>query len=206
MKKAVVFLAFFLLLTTMLGCSSGEKQNKDQVKDVKKALATSKDGSDTVNKEDTKQVNNKERLSSAKKRDQHDNGNWKVDPVFIHPWDEEGSKKEGPIKLSGKKGKLAFVEADGPFIAGNPRKIMWLIWRKEQDLVPPFEVIGTSKATGEEVKLLYLEGLGPPHMGADYHIPTLVELPTPGLWRMDVFINNKLYDSIVVDVQEPPAE
>lgn len=205
MKKAVVFLAFFLLLTTMLGCSSGEKQNKDQVIDVKKALATSKDGGDTVNKEDTKQVNDKKGLSSAKKRDQHDNGNWKVDPVFIHPWDEEGSKNEEPIELLGKKGKLAFVDP-GPFIAGQPHKIMWLIWRKERDLVPPFEVIGTSKATGEKEKLLYREGLGSPHMGADYHLPTLVELPTPGLWRMDVFINNKLYDSIVVAVQEPPAE
>lgn len=80
---------------------------------------------------------------------------------------------------------------------------MWHFWGTEKELKGALKVLAIHQDTGEKKEVLDRpEAALSPNNGADHHIPSNMELPKPGLWRLDVFINEKLFGSIVVNVKK----
>jgi hypothetical protein len=127
--------------------------------------------------------------------------------------------RSGTYDLQGVQGKIGLL---GGFKAGNANKYMWHFWGTKDELFrdKTFRVVGLHyesgyKSTalrrdGSSIKDQYVAipvediqgGLGGSINGADAHMVCTMELPKPGLWRLDVYIGEHLFGSINVDVQQ----
>jgi hypothetical protein len=129
--------------------------------------------------------------------------NWEESATFVREAivTDDGQKDDIVFRI-GDNGKLGFGEY-GPFIAGESQKYMWHFWGDEKTLTKPFKVIGISKETGEKITVFKIQSQNPaPNNGADHHLPSSLELPSPGLWRLEVYFDDKLFGNVVVDVKE----
>ena len=115
---------------------------------------------------------------------------------------DDGQKGDFIFRI-GDNGKLGFGEY-GPFIEGQTQKYMWHFWGEENVLTKPFKVIGVSKETDEKITVLELPASNSlsPNTGADHHLPSTMMLPSSGLWRLEVYFDDKLFGNVVVDVKE----
>jgi hypothetical protein len=77
-----------------------------------------------------------------------------------------------------------------------------VFWGKPEDLQGSFRVVGTSKETGEKISVIQASTIGGPNNGADGHVPSFMTLPSTGLWRLDAYIGEKLFGSIIVQVHD----
>jgi hypothetical protein len=79
---------------------------------------------------------------------------------------------------------------------------MWHFWGTPAELQGSLKITGTSKETGETITVFEADATGQPNNGADAHNPSMMSLPSPGLWQLEVFIGEKLFGSVVVEVHE----
>ncbi|WP_152667696.1 hypothetical protein [Aneurinibacillus tyrosinisolvens] len=133
---------------------------------------------------------------------------WKVSPVFTIPKPGPDGK-DVPYGLQGVNNKFAIV--DGPVIAGAKNKQLVHIWggtpeKTEQLFNKSVKVIGTSKETGKVVTAF--EGaigvpneniIKPPHYYSEA-VGYLI-LPSKGIWKLDAYVDNKSFGSIVIEVK-----
>ncbi|MCM3711521.1 DUF4871 domain-containing protein [Sporosarcina luteola] len=144
---------------------------------------------------------------------------WDVSPTFEIPV-TFGDGSKGEYILIGEKEKLGFLIGSGkegeaeaqPIIAEKAAKYMWHFWGEKEDFNGKLKVVGINEK-GEEHKVLiknannekvweYPEVGVSPNNGADTHVPSNMEFPTPGLWKLKVYIGDKLFGEIVVNVLE----
>ncbi|WP_078597698.1 DUF4871 domain-containing protein [Evansella clarkii] len=115
---------------------------------------------------------------------------WEPSPVFI-------SEDRDMIGIEGKIGLLG-----AGIIAGEPSKQMWHFWG--DDLLNKYvSVEAYHEGVSDEVNPLvrgeeYPLGFGV--NGADYSHPSHLQFPEPGVWKMDVYLNEEFYESIVIEV------
>jgi hypothetical protein len=123
---------------------------------------------------------------------------WSVTPTLeLKTKNEKG--EEITAKWIGETGRVAIN--NNPFIKGKAQKYMWLLWGNQNDLVgKSFKVIATSEK-GEEKTVLSELSLGGSNWGAQASHPSMITLPTLGLWKLDAFVENKLHGTIIVKVQ-----
>ncbi len=124
-----------------------------------------------------------------------ENKEWEISPLF----------KSGTYTMIGQEGRVGFIYDHSEvtrFYPNKKQKYMWHFWGKVEELQGPLKVTGTSKDTGEQITVLSVATIGGPNNGADAHIPSLMSLPSPGLWRLDAYIGEKIFGSIIVQVQE----
>lgn len=134
---------------------------------------------------------------------------WQVSPAFtiLKPGP---NGKDVPYGLRGVNGKLAIVDA--PVIAGKKNKQLFHFWggtpeKTEQLFNKRVKVIGTSKKDGKTVIAFESfiafpneEIVKPPHHYAE-SVGYLI-LPSKGIWKLDAYIEDKLFSSMIVDVQD----
>ena len=115
---------------------------------------------------------------------------------------DDGQKDDFVFRI-GDNGMLGFGEY-GPFVAGEAQKYMWHFWGDKEILTKPFKVIGVSKETDEKITVLELPASNSlsPNTGADHHLPSTMKLPSSGLWRLEVYFDDKLFGNVVVEVEE----
>jgi hypothetical protein len=126
----------------------------------------------------------------------------------------------GDKKMVGLEGNIAIFGPD--MIEGQTKKMMWHFWGTKEELgqgmkiIKPFRVEAINLKTNKKVKALVLSpdnntkemvweyDVSPegPNNGADAHIPSNMELPSSGLWKLDAYLGGKLKGSIIVDVKE----
>ena len=101
-------------------------------------------------------------------------------------WKESEIFKSGGYEMIGEQGKIGFI---------------WHLWGKERlSGKTAFKVIATSK---EKEEITIFEGeLGGPNNGADAHIPSMLKLPAPGMWKLDAYVEEELFGTIFVKVHE----
>ncbi|MRG86597.1 DUF4871 domain-containing protein [Salinibacillus xinjiangensis] len=122
--------------------------------------------------------------------------NWEESATFV--------RKSGFVFRIGDNGRFGFGEY-GPFIAGETQKYMWHFWGDADTLTKPFKVIGVSKETSEKITVLQKQNnmnTLAPNNGADHHLPSYMELPNPGLWKLEVYFGDELFGNIIVNVIE----
>lgn len=116
--------------------------------------------------------------------------------------------------LRGDDGEVAFLDTMD-FLVGEQGKTRWFFWGDELKEVNEenFKLIGINKETGEEKTLIdsnNWEIVNPEYkdveiksvLGAQSSQHTVFSIPSAGLWRLDAYIGEKLYGSIVVEVKD----
>ncbi|MDX8364320.1 hypothetical protein [Cytobacillus sp. IB215665] len=134
--------------------------------------------------------------------------NWEVSPTFTI---KSGDRER---ELRGYKSEVAFLDTMD-FLVDKAGKTRWFFWGEELEEVNEehFKLIGIHKNTGEEKTLIdskgwevvsqnYKETGIKGVLGAQSSQHTMFTLPTAGLWRLNAYISDKLYGSIVVEVEE----
>jgi hypothetical protein len=134
-----------------------------------------------------------------------------VSPIFSIPV-TFGDGKEGEHVLIGEKGKVAFLIASGvtgseddiieiePFRTNQPDKYMWYLWGEDVSN-KPFKVMGTNTDTDQELVMVEERILGTELNGSDAHIPSTLEFPTTGIWKLDAYVDGKLFGNVIVEVK-----
>nr|WP_269846587.1 DUF4871 domain-containing protein [Paenibacillus roseus] len=134
---------------------------------------------------------------------------WEVSPLFV----------SGPYTMIGKEGRLGFIYSDNElsrFYPGKQQKYMWHFWgsdpqKSQAKLGKEVKVIAVSKTTGKEMELMKTKVMqsGSYYVQSEiwdnepaFRVPSMMSLPSPGLWRLDVYIDDKLFDSVVVRVHK----
>ena len=120
---------------------------------------------------------------------------WKQSPLF----------ESGSYTMIGEEGRLGFIYDDSEvlkFYPNKTQKYMWHIWGDEQELDGKFTVIATNQDDGEQVPLLGVERLSGPNNGADRHEPSHMTLTKEGMWKLDAYIDEKLFGTIYVEVHK----
>jgi hypothetical protein len=117
-------------------------------------------------------------------------------------WVTTSEFKSGSYWLRGIPGNAGFIDAG--FIAGKMNKYMWHFWGSEDELKGNFHVKAVKQG---ETRLLDIfegkPGIGK-HNGADATLPSSMSLPEPGLWRLLPYLDDRLLQSIVVEVKAAP--
>lgn len=131
--------------------------------------------------------------------DEPPNNNWDLSPSFEHSVvDKYGT--EISYTIVGKQDTLGFT-GDILMNVEKMHKIFWFYFGKENILDKPVEVKAVKKGTEEVVDL----HSGTFYRGAEVspnsvNMPSNIKFPTAGLWKIFVYIDGELYESIVVEV------
>ena len=116
--------------------------------------------------------------------------NWQVSPTF---------SADG-VTMRGLEGRLAI--ADMSIQSGKQSKVTWYFWGNPEEVTGKIAVIGNNQETQTSVTLMdkvYMIPSQPAH-GAQNHWDMELFFPSAGTWKLDVFIDQQVFDSIVVPV------
>ncbi|RKN60840.1 DUF4871 domain-containing protein [Paenibacillus ginsengarvi] len=123
--------------------------------------------------------------------------------------------KSGVYTLQGIEGRIGILAPSG-FVANKPNKYMWHFWGTKEELARvPFKVEAIDLKTGEKHQVLlegmgtpdkkyvweYNYGLGGPNNRADAHLPSGLELPNSGKWKLNAYLGGELFGSVSIDVK-----
>ncbi|MBH0160519.1 DUF4871 domain-containing protein [Fictibacillus sp. 26RED30] len=117
-------------------------------------------------------------------------------------WKESTLFESGSYTMIGEKDKIGFIYDDSEvtrFFPNKEQKYMWHLWGSEDLPGKPFKVIATSQKTDEEVSLVD-SVVGGSNNGADAHIPSMMSLPHSGMWKLNAYVDDKLFGSVYVKV------
>lgn len=125
---------------------------------------------------------------------------WEVSPTFVVPFPGTANGQE-ELRLRGEPGKLAIV--DQLIVAGKPYQNYWFFWGKAEELEGKPEIIGVRQDNENDRRIVFTAGgvSGPLASAAGHIPPSNMTIPEPGLWRLEAYIGDKYFGSLVVDVQ-----
>ncbi|MFJ7183567.1 DUF4871 domain-containing protein [Lysinibacillus xylanilyticus] len=129
-----------------------------------------------------------------------------------------GDGTEGEYLLIGEEGKVGFLVGSGKkgeaeeekIIANKANKYMWHFWGDIDSIIGDFKVVGTDKegkehpvlVSGDDTVWQYSNTSISPNNGADSHIPSIMVFPISGLWKLEIYFNEKLFGEIVINVED----
>jgi hypothetical protein len=117
---------------------------------------------------------------------------WEVSPTFSTDYGE----------MFGKEGKIGII--GGEVKAGKGQKWMWFFWGPEDISYKEWEVKAIHQTTNKEINPILFkdEKLTPRGKEIKGHARSQVSFPSPGLWKIKVFIDNEFFDEFVVEVKK----
>ena len=104
--------------------------------------------------------------------------------------------------ILGNENKSGVIGADMPSININ-QKWMWHLWGIENPKETELTVVGFHRETGTIHQILttgWSIGLGGENNGADAHTPSSVNIPTAGEWAILLYVEGKLFDVLVYNI------
>ena len=120
-------------------------------------------------------------------------------------WTESPRFEVDQYMMIGEEGRVGFIYDDTEvtrFYPNKEQKYMWHFWGNDNELEGPLKVIASHKESGTQHTILKNHPLGGPNNGADQHAPSMMSLPKSGLWKLDAYIGEKLFGTIIVKVHE----
>ncbi|GIO34003.1 MULTISPECIES: DUF4871 domain-containing protein [Paenibacillus] len=137
-------------------------------------------------------------LSGTWKFDVYIDGQKKGDLVFEVPdsdWNVSPNFVYNKSVLTGNKMEMGFVSSG--FTAGQPNKFLWHLFAGGEKS-GSFRVDAVKKGTTDVITILNTE-----LSGSKLHqtLPSTMQLPEAGLWRLLVYVDGKFYDSMVVEAK-----
>ena len=126
---------------------------------------------------------------------------WVLSPSFEHSVVYKDGD-EGSYTLVGNKEGIGFT---GPFpiLAKETQKYFWFYFGKTDIYDKPVKVVAIKKGTQKPIDIL--SGPSTFYKSAEVspdsvNMPSHLKFPSAGKWRILIYIDEKLYDSIVVEV------
>jgi hypothetical protein len=104
--------------------------------------------------------------------------------------------------ILGNEHKSGVIGADMPSVNIN-QKWMWHLWGIENPKETELTVVGFHRETGTIHPILttgWSIGLGGENNGADAHTPSSVNIPTAGEWAILLYVDGKLFDVLVYNI------
>ena len=105
--------------------------------------------------------------------------------------------------IMGNENKSGVIGADMPSL--TPQKWMWHLWGVNDPTNTKLTVVGFHKES-QTIHQITTNGwnipLAGPNNGADAHAPSTVKVPKPGEWAMFLYVDEKLFDILVYDINE----
>ena len=105
--------------------------------------------------------------------------------------------------MIGNENKSGVLGADMPSL--NPQKWMWHLWGIKDAENTKLTVVGFHKESETVHQILidgWTTGLGGENNGADAHIPSSVKIPESGEWAILLYTDEKLFDTLVYEINE----
>jgi hypothetical protein len=178
MKKLILFLSMSLLVGTLIACTDTNIENEGVPEET--------------NQEEIQETTNEVVYEIP-------NDSWDLSSTFEHSiLDEDG--KEVSYTIVGNEETLGFT-GPIPMDAEITHKMFWFYFGEENIYDKPVEVKAVKEGTEELVDL---------HSGSFYegaevspgsvNMPSHLEFPLSGLWKILVYIDGEFYESIVVEV------
>jgi hypothetical protein len=120
---------------------------------------------------------------------------WKVTPAF----------QAGKLTLYGHEGKFGMVKMNNPndalFRASRGGLYYLYFWGREADIAGKYKMTATHKDSGQTVQLYeWPLTKGNNDAGAVAQSGGRFGLSQPGLWKLDITLNGKPFDKVIVDV------
>jgi hypothetical protein len=140
----------------------------------------------------------------SNKYDQTANNNIEVNNQAQN-WHESALFESGVYTMIGQKGLVGLIYDDSEVVRFYPNKIqkyMWHFWGKDQVFDGKLKVVATHENDIEQITVLDGLDIGGPNNGADRHVPSSMSLPKSGMWKLDVYIGDKLFGNVFVKVYE----
>ncbi|MDM5248286.1 hypothetical protein [Lysinibacillus sp. G4S2] len=117
-------------------------------------------------------------------------------------WKESEYFTSGNLNLIGEPQLLGFTNSkEEKIIAGKAGKYAWHFWGESIKTGDFLSVKGTHQLTQKEIELVTNAKLLGPNSGADNHAPTNMTFPKGGMWKLDAYIDGKLFGSVFVKVE-----
>lgn len=175
MKKIGTVLLFSFLIT---GCTSIEQDSKAPIKEITKTSQPQNNVPSFFHLSVLKDVN------------------WEESPSFV----------AGKTPLKGIEGKVAI--ADSTFIAGEKNKQMWFFLDPQMPS-GKLSIIALKQGSTKPTPILFQDETfeqtwtapTPIHSNIK-ELPFLMSLPSPGLWVLNVYIDEEYYEQIVIQVEK----
>ena len=119
-------------------------------------------------------------------------------------WKESSTFESGSYMMIGKKDKIGFIydnsETD-QFFPDKENKYMWHVWGSDV-ANKILRVEAVLENTSEPLHLFEARLSGTPHNGADAVTPSSMSLPKPGMWKLNAYVDEKLFGSVFVKVHK----
>jgi hypothetical protein len=139
-----------------------------------------------------------------------DPSSWTASPTFDLPYTGDDGKEYKRVFV-GEKGKVGmligpYVNEKGellnqqPIVARKMNKYMWHLWGSMQEVSGNFSVMAIKEGSRREIGLFNGYYVGGPDNGDVAQVPSSLELPDSGIWRLNAYIDHKLFGSIYVKV------
>lgn len=149
---------------------------------------------DKTKKENDLQVNTKDNEYIIPK------GSWHLSPTFEHSVTYE-SGEEGSYTVIGNKNTFGFT-GPMPILSEEVQKYLWFYFGNENIYDKPVEVKALKKDTGEQVHIFSGTFYDSAEVSPDsVNMPSRLKFPTAGVWKVLLYIEGELNESIVIEVE-----
>ncbi|QDQ00972.1 hypothetical protein FOH38_11150 [Lysinibacillus fusiformis] len=127
-------------------------------------------------------------------------------PDFVQLSDIETVNWNNKAVEFGDRGIIGNENKSGVIGVGlTTYKWMWHLWGIENIRDTKLTIVGFHKESSTVHPILvdgWTIGLGGPNNGADAHTPSGVIIPEPGEWAILLYMNEKLFDTLIYEINE----
>ncbi|WP_243525786.1 DUF4871 domain-containing protein [Bacillus pseudomycoides] len=134
-------------------------------------------------------------------------------PSFFHlsvlkdvNWEESSSFVDGKTPLRGIEGKVAI--ADSTFVANEKNKQMWFFLDPQMPS-GKLSIIALKQGSTTPTPVLFQDETSEqtwtaptPILSSTKELPLLMSLPSSGLWVLNIYIDEKYYEQIIIQVEK----
>lgn len=136
----------------------------------------------------------KDESTAAREKTKTTENEWEVSPLFMVE----------DYSMIGEEGRLGFIYDESEVTRLYPnktQKYMWHFWGTDEDFEGNLKIVATNE--DEKTSIIIAEGeLAGENNGANRHFPSTISLPKSGIWKLDAYIGDKLFESIFFKVYE----
>ncbi|MGN4123817.1 hypothetical protein ACMGD3_02120 [Lysinibacillus sphaericus] len=127
-------------------------------------------------------------------------------PEFVQLSDVETIDWDKKAVELGDRGIIGNENKSGVIGVGlTTYKWMWHLWGIDNIYNTKLTIVGFHKESAKVQPILvngWTIGVGGPNNGADAHMPSGVIIPEPGDWAILLYVNGKLFDTLVYEINE----
>jgi len=113
-------------------------------------------------------------------------------------WELSPSFEAEEHQFVGQPNKVGIIEA--AFTKGKQTGLHWYLWGDQEKLVKGSFKLTASRQGDLPLTLMDHYAIAYGTNGADAQVPSVITIPSSGLWKFDAYVDDEIYGSVVVEV------